>query len=130
MKKIFTFIILSAAVYGIYFLLDETQIIKKSECLAVGKNPVSSNDIGKQTLNPWIVCAEPTTDAGKECYDSIDCTEACILERNSDGYENAGDFIIKNGSGVRGYCQPYEEMDCFVERNRGMIVVRKCSEEE
>ena len=126
MKKIFTFIFLSAFVYGIYFVLDETQILKKSECLALGKTPLSSNDLGKKTVKLTIVCAEPMVDAGKNCYDSIDCDGACILEMYSDEYEHASDFILKNGTDVRGYCQSYQEMDCFVERDRGMVVLHTC----
>jgi len=126
MKKFLNLLLFGLICFGIYTLFDETQFIQKSQCLIVGKTPVSSNDIGAKTENPTTVCVEPTTDANEECYDSRDCDGACILERYSDAYDHAGDFIIKNGADKRGYCQPYEDMDCFVERNNGMIVLHKC----
>jgi hypothetical protein len=129
MKNLFYLLIIAAVGFGIYKVLDETQVIQKAQCLVVGKTPVSSNDIGAKTDNPKTICAEPTTDANKECYDSLDCKEACIVERYSEGYEHAGDFVLKNGADKRGYCQPYEDMDCFIERKSGMIVIHKCSQE-
>lgn len=126
MKKFFTLILLILLGYGLYTVFDRTQILKKVECLGIGKTPVSSNEIGKITEDPWVVCAEPTTDALKECYDSSECIGACIIDKSSEGYEHSGDFIDKYGSNKTGYCQPYEEMDCFVERDRGLIILRKC----
>jgi hypothetical protein len=126
MKKLFTLIIIGMVGYGLYFLFDETQMIQKSQCLAVGKDPVLSTDLGLTDGKVRTICAEPTTDGNKDCYDSSECVEACILSLNADDYAHTGEFINKMGADVRGYCQPYYEMDCFVERNRGMIVLNKC----
>ena len=128
MKKIITLLIIGLIGYGLYTLFDETQIIQKSQCLVVGKDPVLSTDLGYKDGRIRTICAEPTTDGNKECYDSTECVEACILSMNADDYEHTGEFIYDMGSDVRGYCQPYEEMDCFVERSRGMIVLHKCLE--
>ena len=130
MKKFFNIVLIGVICYGIYFVLMETKIIGKLECLVIGITPVLSSDLGPKTLNPKVVCAEPTTDANKECYDSGECSGNCILERYSDAYNHVGDFITANGRDKRGYCQPYKEMDCYVERDRtGNIILHKCDSE-
>jgi hypothetical protein len=131
MKKFFNIVLICAICYGIYFVLKETQIISKIECLTVGGTPVLSSEVGPKTVNPKVVCAEPTTDANKECYDSRECSGDCILERYSDGYNHVGDFITAHGRDKRGYCQPYKEMDCYVTRDiSGTIILRKCDSEQ
>lgn len=128
MKKIITLLLIGLIGYGIYILFDETQIIQRSQCLIVGKDPVLSTDLGYTDGNIRTICAEPTIDANEECYDSTECVEACILSLNADKYAHTGEFLYDMGGDATGYCQPYEEMDCFVERNRGMIVLHKCLE--
>ena len=129
MKKFFTIALMGLIGYGIYFVADETKILARLDCLGLGGTPVKISEVGSNTLKNEIVCAEPTIDANKECYDSSDCDGDCILERYSDGYAHAGEFIDKNGRDRRGYCQPYKEMDCYVSRDRGIIVIHKCASE-
>ncbi len=75
MKKILNFLILCLLGFGIYTLFVDFQIVQKIECLGLGKSLVSPNDIGRRTDKPQIICAEPTTDANKDCYDSQECAE-------------------------------------------------------
>lgn len=126
MNKILTIAFLLFLGYGVYILATEYKITNRIWCLALAKTPVSTVDLGKKNAKPEIICAEPTTDAGKDCYDSVDCVKACILDKSSDGYENALDFYAKYSPNIRGHCQEYEEMDCFVERDHGSIVIHKC----
>lgn len=128
MKNIMTLFILGILGYGIFYLFGELQLLKKIECLGVGKTPISSYDLGAKSGEPTIVCAEPTTDGGKECYDSSECSFACILDKNSQPYSHAGDFISQKGSDLKGQCQEFEENQCFVERKHGIIVIHKCSQ--
>lgn len=128
MNKFIGLILIALLGYGIYVLFDETQIIQKAQCLVVGKDPVLSTDLGYKDGVKRVICSEPTIDAYEECYDSTDCVKACILSMEADSYSYTSDFISQMGSDVRGFCQPYEETSCFVERNRGMIVLHKCLE--
>lgn len=126
MKKIFNFIIFCLIIYGLYYVADQTQVFKRIDCLGLGGTPVKISEVGANSLDIAVVCAEPTTDANKDCYDNDECTGDCIIERYSDGYDNVGDFLDKHESNKRGYCQPYKEMDCYVARDRGTIVIHKC----
>lgn len=129
MKNILAFFIIGLIGYGLYYAIDEYSLLKQIECLSIGKTPISTQELGITSHESKVICAEPTTDGGKECYDSIECKKACILDKSSEGYEHAGDFISQNGNDVRGHCQEYNESACFVERNRGVIVIHKCSSE-
>lgn len=131
MKKFFNIVFICAICYGIYFIIEKTQLAARTECLIAGKTPVLSSDLGHKTLNPKIICAEPTTDANMECYDSRDCSGDCILDIDSSAYRHIGDFISENGRDKRGYCQPFKEMDCYVERDRaGTIIFHRCDPEQ
>jgi len=129
MKKIFNFLIIIGIVYGVYYFADQTKIFKRLNCLGLGGTPVNVKEVGANVISNDIVCAEPTIDANKECFDNTDCNEDCILERYSDEYPDVTTFLDKQGYDKRGYCQPYKEMDCYVSRDRGTIVIHKCSKQ-
>ncbi len=108
----------------LYFLHPEYPV--KLRCYLLGKTPVYSDEIGMVVHNPQIVCAQKTPDANEKCFDSDECNQACILERYSYGYQDEQDFINKNGEDKIGYCQPFLNMDCFVERKKGKIILHVC----
>jgi len=126
MKKMFNLLIILGIAYGIYYFADQTKIFKRIDCLGLGGTPVNVREVGPNILSNDIICAEPTTDANKDCYDNAECTGDCILERYSDEYPDVSAFLDKHGYDKRGYCQPYQEMDCYVSRDRGTIVIKKC----
>jgi len=126
MKKIINLLIIIGIAYGIYYLVNTIKIVDRVDCLLIGGTPVNIKEVGPNILSNEVVCAEPTTDANKKCYDNSDCTKDCIIERYSDEYPNVAAFIDKNEYDKRGYCQPYEDMDCYVSRDNGTIVIHKC----
>lgn len=122
----FNLLIILGIAYGIYYFADQTKIFTRIDCLGLGGTPVNISEVGPNILSNDVVCAEPNTDANKECYDNSECIGDCILERYSDEYPDISAFLDRHGSDKRGYCQPYKEMDCYVSRDRGTIVIKKC----
>ena len=129
MKKIFNLLIIAGIAYGIYYLGDQVKIIDRLNCLGMGGTPVNVKEVGANIVSNDVVCAEPTVDANDDCYDNDDCTGDCILERYSDEYPDVATFIEKQGYDKRGYCQPYKDMDCYISRDMGTIVIHKCKKQ-
>ncbi|MBN1168648.1 hypothetical protein JXA63_02040 [Candidatus Woesebacteria bacterium] len=98
------------------------------ECYKKGGEIVSSNEVSFIVHHPDEVCAFRYSDAGKECFDGSECQGACILERYSYGWRNESEYLSSNPESENkiGSCQRYKNMECFIERKEGRIILHHC----